>query len=363
MAIAERTEPATPRKREEAREEGRVARSADINSAAVLLASLLLLRCAGPYIFEGLSAILRDSLVNLGQREIRVDTLPALATMYGSKFALLCLPVTLGAAAVGLTANVLQVGFRVTPRAMRLDLSRMDPLKGMARVVSWRAMVELAKAFLKVAVVGYFVYTFLKSECPALIDLADLPPAAMGGKLACLCWRLLLRGCVAMLIIGILDFMYQRFQFEQGMKMTKQEVKEEYKRIEGDPVTKGRIRQRQRELARRRMIQDVARSDVVVTNPTHIAVALMYESQKTSAPVVVAKGQRLLAEKIKAVAEANNVPIVENPPVARTLYKAVDVGQQIPEELYQAVAEILAYVYQLNEATGELRRRSRRQAA
>jgi flagellar biosynthetic protein FlhB len=152
-----------------------------------------------------------------------------------------------------------------------------------------------------------------------------------------------------MLFIGLADYAFQRFQHEQSLKMTKQEVKDEFKRSEGDPQIKGRIRQRQREMARRRMVQDVAKADVIITNPTHIAVALKYDSNNMGAPRVVAKGQRLLAMRIRAVAEANKVPIVENRPVARLLYKMVEVGQQIPDELYQAVAEILAYVYQLNQ--------------
>jgi flagellar biosynthetic protein FlhB len=349
LAVEDRTEAATPRRREEAREEGRVAKSADINSAVVLLMSLLLLRIAGPYMFQGLSSIAKDTFSNLHNHELRIERLPALCLSYMMRCAWLCLPIMAGAGAIGLASNVLQVGFRITPKAIAPDLSRLDPIKGLARVVSWRSLVELGKSLLKITIVAYFVYSFLRNEYPALADLSGMLPAEMGRSIATLCWRLLARGCAAMLVIGILDYIYQRLSFESSLRMTKQEVKDEFKRTEGDPHVKGRIRQRQREMARRRMIHDVARADVVVTNPTHIAVALQYDAEKMAAPTVVAKGQRLLAERIKEAAEAHRVPIVENPPVARLLYKTVEVGDQIPPELYQAVAEILAYVYQLNE--------------
>ncbi|MDO8586200.1 MAG: flagellar biosynthesis protein FlhB [Armatimonadota bacterium] len=349
MPVQDRTEPATPRRREDAREEGRVAKSVDINSALVLLASLLAMRIGGPYVFSGLMDLTRETFMNLHSRGLSAEGLPMLVSWYGSRFMMLCAPVVLGTAAMALAANVLQVGFKVTPKALRPDLTRLDPIKGIARLASWRSLVELGKSTLKVAIIAYFVYTFLREQQPALIDLASMSPRGIGIKLGGMCWGLAMRGALAMLAIGVLDYIYQRFHFEQTLRMTKQEIKDEHKRAEGDPQVKGRIRQRQRDLARGRQIQEVARADVVITSPTHIAVALKYDTNKMSAPTVVAKGQRLIAEKIKAMAEAHQVPIVENPPIARLLYKVVEVGHQIPEDLYQAVAEILAYVFQMNQ--------------
>jgi flagellar biosynthesis protein FlhB len=219
-------------------------------------------------------------------------------------------------------------------------------------MVSMRSGVELIKSLLKVAIVGYVVYIFLRAEFPGMTKLSGLSPGAMGSAVGILCWRLVIRACAAMLIIAILDYMYQRLQFEQSIKMTKQEVKEEYKRSEGDPQVKGRIRQIQREMGKRRLAQDVAGAHVVITNPTQIAVAIKYDLENMEAPTVVAKGQRLLAQKIREIAEASGVPIVENKPIARLLYKVVEVGQQIPEELYQAVAEILAFVYRMGTKAG-----------
>jgi flagellar biosynthetic protein FlhB len=350
--MQDRTEPATPRKRDEARDEGKVAKSQDLNSAIVLIVGLIMLRVAGPYVMTGMSSLLRDTLANLHSHEVGPDTLSSLAVFYGSKFALICFPILAAVAAVGIATNVIQVGFRITSKSLKPDLSRLDPMKGMARLFSGRAMVEALKSTLKVTLVAYFVYMFLKKEYPVLIDLSGMPAAEMGGKIGILSWQLLARGCAVIFVIGVLDYMYQRISFEKSLRMTKQEVKDDYKRSEGDPQVKGKIRQRQREMARRRMIHDVARAHVVVTNPTRFAVALRYDSDEMAAPTVVAKGQRLIAQKIREVAEAHGIPIVENPPIARLIYKMVEVGQQIPEDLYQAVAEILAYVYQLSGKAG-----------
>ncbi|MGB9618999.1 MAG: EscU/YscU/HrcU family type III secretion system export apparatus switch protein, partial [Armatimonadota bacterium] len=257
----------------------------------------------------------------------------------------LCLPMVTAAAAVGLAANVLQVGLKVTTKALAPDWSRIDPIKGLARVFCRRSLAELAKSTAKVVVVGWVVYAFLRGEYPKMMDLAGMSPLMIGQAAFELCWRLMARACAAMLIIAAIDYIHQRIQFEYSLRMTKQEVKEEYKRTEGDPIVRSRVRQRQREIARRRMMQDVARSHVVITNPTHLAVALRYDPEEMAAPTVVAKGQRLIAERIKEIARIHGIPLVENPPVAQMLYKTVDVGQQIPEQLYRAVAEILAMVY------------------
>jgi len=359
VALEDKTEAATPRKRDNVRQEGRVAKSADLTGALILLTSLLLLRVAGPYLMASISKIAVDTFSNLHCLVSEVENPRRLMVSYGLKSMMLCLPIAMVTAVVAVAANVLQVGLKVTPKAIAPDLSRLDPMKGLTRLVSWRSLIELSKSALKVSAIGYFVYDFMRKESRSFIDLAGMPPREMGGVLAGMCWRLLIRGCVVMLIIGLLDYLYQRVQFEHSIRMTKQEVKEEYKRLEGDPVIKGVIRQRQREMARRRMMQDVAKADVIITNPTHIAVALKYEAAKMTAPTVVAKGQRLLAERIKAVAEANRVPIVENRLMARLLYETVEIGRQIPADLFQAVAEILAYVYQLSEKASGLGYRRR----
>ncbi|MHB0912651.1 MAG: flagellar biosynthesis protein FlhB [Armatimonadota bacterium] len=352
MALQDKTEPATQRRREEAREEGRVAKSVDVNSVVVMLGSLFVLKAGGPYLLQHITALMKESLGNLHKVVLNMDTVPDLAMSCLMKMGVLCLPIMLGAGAVGLSANLMQVGLKVTPKALAPDMSRIDPFKGLARLFSPRSGVELLKSAAKLGIVAYVVYSHLKTRFPDILKLAEMPTGDMGNAVALLCWQMLMRACTAMLIIAAIDYIYQRFQFENSLKMTKQEVKEEYKRSEGDPQVKGRVRAIQREMSKNRMMSDVPHADVVVTNPTHIAVALKYDPEKMGAPSVVAKGQRLLAEKIKALAESTGVPIVENIPVARLLYKTVEVGQQVPEELYQTVAEILAYVYRMGRRAG-----------
>lgn len=352
MGVQDKTETATPKRREDARKKGNVAKSMELNSALVLVVSLLVLRIAGPYMLQSMVGILRDTFSSLHTRGVSPETIFSLMTIYGVKSLVICLPIMLSAGAIGFSANVLQVGLRASTTAMSPDLNRMDPLKGMSKLVSWRGAVELVKSILKVTAVGYVVYAFMREQFPHLWTLCDMSVRDSSSVIAGLCWRMIARACVVMVVIAVLDFIYQRYQYELGIKMTKQEVKDEYKLSEGDPEVKGRIRQRQRQMARQRMMRDVPRADVIVTNPTHYAVAIMYEPEKMTAPTVVAKGQRLVAQRIREIAEAHGVPIVENPPVAQMLYKMVEIGQTIPEELYQAVAEILAFVYRMSEKAG-----------
>jgi flagellar biosynthetic protein FlhB len=256
------------------------------------------------------------------------------------------------AACVGLTTNVLQVGMKIATKSITPDFTRIDPMKGLMRMFSKQSGMELLKSIAKVSLVGYVVYVFMKGEYSSMPRMAGLSPVAIGGAIGGLCWRLMMKACTIMFIIAVVDYVYQKMHFEGTLKMTKQEVKEEYKRSEGDPQIKAKIRQRQREMSKNRMMADVPKADVVIANPTHIAIAIKYDSDSMGAPIVIAKGQRLMAEKIKSIAAANGIPIVENKPVARLLYKVVEVGQSIPEELYSAVAEILSFVYRMSRNAG-----------
>jgi flagellar biosynthetic protein FlhB len=242
-------------------------------------------------------------------------------------------------------------------KPMSPDMTKLDPFKGFIRMFSGRSVVELIKSVAKVGVVGYVMYNCMRTDYKQVMGLGDMSLQASGAIIAGMCYTMLQKACMVMLLIAGIDYAYQRYTHEMSLKMTKQEVQDEYKRSEGDPQIKGRIRQKQRDMVRLRMMQNVRTADVVVVNPTHFAVAIKYDPQKMAAPTVVAKGQRLVAQKIREIAESSGVPIVENIPVARTLYKLVEVGQAIPEELYQAVAEILAYVYRLNDKAGRGHRR------
>jgi len=353
MSFQDKTEAPSQHKRDEARKEGRVAKSVDLNSALPMLAGLVVMRAVGPFMMSETSNLMRRTFANCSHTELSVRTIGPMMGDLILRIFMLSMPIVVAVGAVGLVVNVMQVGMKIAPKSIAPDMSKISLLKGIPKLVSTQSMVELIKSVLKLVIVGYVVYSFLRGEYPSLIRLAEMPLDSIGSRIAELCWGVLIRATGAMLVLGLLDYMYQRIHFENTLKMTKQEVKEEYKRTEGDPFVKGQVRQRQREMARRkRMLSDVPKADVVITNPTHIAVALKYDSSKTSAPIVLAKGQRLMAQKIKEIARASGVTIVENKPVARMLFKVVEIGQPIPEELYQAVAEILAYVYKISRRQG-----------
>lgn len=348
MPLEDRSEPATHRRREDARNEGRVAQSNDLNAALVMLTAIYMVRAAGPYMMQLMKSIMQTSFTSINTTDLSVSNISFLITEYMTKGILLFIPVVITVGAVGLVSAVMQVGMRIAVKSVTPDWTRLDPLKGITRLFSIKAGVELVKSVIKVAIVCIIVYVFLKNEFAHLPGLADTSFTASIAYIADLCWRLLLKACMSILVLSILDYIYQRYQHETSLKMTKQEVKEEYKRSEGDPQIKARIKQRQSEMIRKRSLRDVSTADVIVVNPTHIAVALKYDPDKMQAPTVVAKGQRLLAERIKSIADTAGVPIIENIPIARALYKNVEVGQQVPDELFRAVAEILAYVYRLS---------------
>jgi flagellar biosynthetic protein FlhB len=296
-----------------------------------------------------LKTIMETSFTGFASKDISVNNISTLMAGYMGKTILIFIPIVISVAVVGLVSGIMQIGMKIAVKSIIPDFTRLDPIKGITRMFSMRSGVELVKSIIKVAIVSVIVYTFLKNEFVNLPGLADTSFASSVAYIADLCWRLLVKSCMAILVLSILDYIYQRYQHESSLKMTKQEVKDEYKRSEGDPKIKAMIKQRQSEMTRKRSLRDVSTADVIVTNPTHIAVALKYNPEKMSAPTVVAKGQRLLAERIKSIAETSGVPIVENIPVARALYKNVEVGQQVPDDLYRAVAEILAYVYRMGQ--------------
>jgi flagellar biosynthetic protein FlhB len=230
----------------------------------------------------------------------------------------------------------------ITPK-----FDRFNPITGIKRLFSTRSLIELLKSLLKLAVVGWIGYTTIMGELkvfPLLVDKTGAEVLAFAGQV---CFKLFLKTGLALLVIAGFDYAYQRYQFEHNLKMTKQEIREEFKSTEGDPLIKSRIRSLQRERSRQRMMKDVPKADVVLTNPTHLAVALRYDVEKSAAPVVVAKGARLIAERIKAIAKENGVPVIENKPLARMLFKNAEIGSEIPFELYKAVAEVLAVVYRM----------------
>jgi flagellar biosynthetic protein FlhB len=345
--MSERTEAPTGKRLGEARRRGQVARSAEVNAAAAMLAGLWLLSGPG----RGLVDVLRDQLV------YSLTHLPT-GEYSGAQFRSLLAEAALrlapgmglllaGFLATGVVASVAQTGLLWVSDRPFFDLNRVNPLNGLKRLFSGQGVMELGKALLKLLVVGGLAYSYWSghtAEVLALGQMALANAAAHAIRLALgLGWQI----GGAYLVLAAADYAYQRWTLNRSLKMTKEEVKEEAKTQEGDPLLKGRIRQQQRRFARQRMLAKVPKADVVITNPTHFAVALKYERDSMRAPQVVAKGAALVALRIRTAALENNVPVVENPPLARALYRAVELDQEVPPELYRAVAEVLAFVFRL----------------
>ena len=345
----DRTEPATPRRREEARERGQVVRSNDLNAALALLAALAALHFFGRQFFDGITQVAQGTLGRLHEIDLSPDVL---TPRFGLLLWLLVRalgPVLLAVVAVGLAANWAQVGFLFTGTPLTPSFSKIDPVAGLRRMFSIRSAARLASGLLKLAVIGGVLWATMSADLPAILVLPSLSVPKIAAAIADLGFVLALRTAIALVALGILDYLYQRWQYERDLRMSKQEVREELKRLEGNPRIRERRRAIQRQIAMQRMMAAVPKAAVVITNPTHLAIALAYD-EKMAAPKVVAKGADLIAERIREVALENDVPIVQKPPLAQALFKGCEIGQEVPPKLYEAVAEILAYVYSLKHA-------------
>lgn len=349
----EKSEPATPRKRQKAREEGQVTKSQDLTAAVVIASGLLGILVFGGFFFahlegffQGLMGYIRDPSM-WGEEWLLLPFWRSLGAYF-----LVWLPLGLvcGLSALGLLAY--QVGFLFTSKPLVPNFDRMNPASGLKKMFSGRSVVEMMKGVLKAGILIFMLYGALKNDLAVLVGAIAQPFQQGLGVVMWRVWVLSMKMTLMLLVLGLFDYAYQRWEFERSIRMSKQEIKEEYKQMEGDPLIKRRIRQRQRELAQRRMMADVPKADVVITNPTHVAVALSYDRRISDAPVLLAKGQGVIAQRIRGVAEESQVPIVQNPPLARAIYSQVEIGEEIPEGLYKAVAEVLAFVYRLRGRKG-----------
>ena len=344
MAAGERTEKATPRKRQEARKKGQVARSMELNGATSLMAGLFALGSFGPGIAQRCEQAMRASFAAIGDPQGR--TLQGVAGSAGKDVLLAVAPIALTCMAAGLLANLAQVGFKPSPRALRPDPSRINPLKGAKNLFGVAALVEALKAIAKVLAVGAVVFVVLKGRMDGIAALVGSSPAEIGAQLGSDAMAIARYGGFGWLLIAIGDYAWQRRKFEKSLRMDHQELKEEAKQHQLPTEVRSALRRRQMQLARSRMMAAVPEADVVVTNPTHFSVALKYDPAQ-AAPQVLAKGQDHVALRIRELAREHDVPVVPDPPLARALHGSVEVGAQIPEELYQAVARVLAFVYRL----------------
>lgn len=344
----EKTEPATPKKKQDARKKGKTVKSMEMNSAFLLMFGMLILYMSGAKLASEISVFMRNIFISAPTFQLNLDNLHKLLIESFVTVGIIVGPLAIGLLAVGLLVSFTQVGFIFTLEPMKPKSSKINPLNGIKNnMLSRRAAVELLKNLIKVFVIGLVAYFALKGIIEESMYLMDSNVRSVINFMVKASISVAVKVAIAFIILAVFDYLYQRFEYEKDLKMTKHEVKEENKTTEGDPMVKSRIRSIQREIAYKRMMQDVPKADVVVTNPTHIAVAIQYDQDKMGAPKVVAKGAEKTAQRIKEIAQEHNVPIVEDKFLARTLYKTVEVGEQIPEKLFQAVAEILAYIYRL----------------
>jgi len=346
-SFGERTEQATGKRRSEARKKGQVAKSREIPSVAVLLVALSVLYLLSAHFMRQFSSIMAQSLQKAGSLTLNLENTLAFETEILWGIFQLLGPLMLAVVAVAVLSNYVQIGTLFSTEAIQPQLGRINPLSGFSRLFSKSSLMELLKSLGKFAIIGWVAYSTIRQEMVELRTLTDQEVGSIVRYIGLVSSRILFKTVLVMVALAVLDYLFQRWNYEKSLRMTKREVQEEYKQSEGDPQVKSRIRSIQRDLARKRMMSEVPKADVVITNPTHIAVALLYQREKMAAPQVVAKGAGWIAEKIKETARAHGVPIVENKPLARVLHKTVELGQAVPSSLYQMVADLLAHVYRM----------------
>lgn len=349
----EKTEPATEKKLNDARKEGQVAKSKEVGNAVSLLALFLILKLwvgnMGQQFLQVFSDVYRripDATANWNGYLPENDILVIFRHMI-LEILYMIAPILAIAFVIAFVCDIVQVKWKVTAKPLRPKFSKISPASGFKRIFSANSLMELVKSIAKIGLVVYVAYSYLQDKWQYLYFLYDMPLMQAIQFIGQLVTDLGIRIAIVYIVLAAVDYIYQRFKFSRDMRMTKQEIKDEYKQQEGDPQIKGKIRQKMQEASRRRMMQSLPQADVVITNPTHYAVAIKYDPEVADAPIVLAKGEDYLAGKIKEIAKENNIEIVENKPLARMLYANVEVGQAVPPELYQAVAEVLAFVYHL----------------
>ena len=343
----EKTEKATPRKRQEVRRKGQVAKTNELPSALIYLFIFILFYILGPYLSKNFLEIYKkilDQYIVWGvtPSNVRLLFLELLIDLIW-----VMLPIFIVAIVAGFAGNLVQIGFLFTGEPLKIKLDRLNPIAGAKRIFSKKALVELVKSILKIILVGYVAFSVLWSEKATLLSLFHYHLSEILAFTGKLILEIGLKTSVVLIILALFDYLYQRYDYEKNIKMSKQDIKDEYKKSEGDPLIKSKIKERQRQMAMNRMMHAVPEADVIITNPSHFAVAISYKPKEMEAPKVVAKGMDYIALKIKETAKKHDIATIENKWLARTLYHQVEIGDSIPEDLYQAVAEVLAYVYKI----------------
>ena len=344
----DRTEKPTPKKLSDARKKGQVAQSREIPSAMILLTALGVFYFGSQAMAQQLSDLMKVSLRNLDGGWIEnIASVHLMTSWLFEQTLTLLMPMMIALLVIGIVANVAQFGFNFKEDLMVPDFKKMNPISGVKRLISLKSLVELIKSIFKIGFVGLIAYLMLQGELvtiPTLVHAEVVDTAIYMGRVA---FKIAFFVCIGLIVLAAADFTYQRWQHRKNLMMTKQEVKEERKQSDGDPQVKSRIRAMQIEMAQRRMMEAIPTADVVITNPTHFAIAIKFDAEEMAAPQVVAKGADYIALRIREIAAENDVPLVENKPLARALYRSTELGDYIPADLYRAVAEVLAYVYRL----------------
>lgn len=349
----EKTEQPTAKKLNDARKRGQVAKSKEIASALGLFSFFIVLKLyvgsIGSNFIMGFHAVYNQipDVIKNYNGDIPAAAIITLVRSMMQQLGLIVIPVLLVGYGVAFVSDLVQVKWRPTTQPLRPKPNKLSPMNGLKRIFSVNSLIELLKSLIKLAVIGYVVYSYLKDRVGQIFLLYDIALNQAIGLIGEVVIDMGIRIAAVYMVVAYADYRYQKWKFRDDMKMTKQEVKDEYKNMEGDPQIKGKQKQRMREASMRRMMQQLPEADVVITNPTHYAVAIKYDPDKYDAPYVIAKGEDFLAQKIKDVAKENYIEIVENKPLARMLYANVEIGGLVPPELYQAVAEVLAFVYHL----------------
>ncbi|MFQ5597171.1 MAG: flagellar biosynthesis protein FlhB [Nitrospiria bacterium] len=348
----ERTEKATPKKRQDARKKGQVPTSRDVSSAILILTVVVAFKYFGVTLFRDLKILMTQGFQSLSFAAMTEATFSGLMQNGLASLFMILVPIVGLMTLVGACSVIFQHGILWTTEPITPQFSRIDPISGVKRLFSLNALVNLAKTFLKFLVIGWISYFVIRRELPDILTMSRLETGNLLTAIGAPISRLILWTGFVVAMIGAVDYGYQWWEHERKLRMSRQEMKEELKQAEGTPLVRSRVRSLQREMARKRMMADVPKADVVVTNPTRLAVALRYRAPEMAAPKVIAKGAGYLAQKIREIAQENDIPIVENKPVAQTLFKSVQIGREIPGGIYRAVAEILAYVYKLRSYKG-----------
>lgn len=347
MFAGEKTEPATPKKREEQRKKGQVAKSMELPGAIILLLVFLTFSMFSGYMQERFLRLFKVTFTDY----LLIDTtIPNVISLFGNLMLdglLLIAPIFLISMLAAVLSNYLQIGIMFTGDPLKMKFSKINPLEGFKRLFSPRALVDFLKSVFKMTIVGLVVYQTIWKERGNMLLLGSVPLKETASYVADLAVNLGVKIGMILVVLAIFDYMYQKYDYEKNLRMSKQDIKDEYKKSEGDPLIKGKIRERQRRMAMQRMMQEVPKADVIITNPTHFAVAIKYDAKEMAAPRVVAKGTDYVALRMKEIGKEHGIVLMENKPLARALHSQVEIGQAIPADLFQAVAEVLAYVYKL----------------